>query len=222
MKTVGEKLRDLRTAYGLSQSQFGDKLGITRGSINSYENNVNPLTTTAKYKILQATGIGFEYFDTDMELWEAFAKFGLNPTNLKFNSLTETIISFFNGLEAFANHEKGEKIQYISTKMQILDFLANFENASCVFVKIKGNMAEPFVKNGDIIAVIQDEYPNNKNWVIARFNDNIFVVQYFFSGTDEITLKLSDDEKFKFSSSEFKNKVEILGIIHAKISIENY
>ena len=198
MKTVGEKLRDLRTAYGLSQSQFGDKLGITRGSINSYENNVNPLTTTAKYKILQATGIGFEYFDTDMELWEAFAKFGLNPTNLKLNSLTETIISFFYGLEAFVNGETSE-LKFISAKIQLLDFLANFENASCVFVKIKGNMAEPFAKNGDIIAVIRDEYPNNKNWVIARFNDNIFVAQYFFSGNDEITLKLSDDEKFKFS-----------------------
>ena len=221
MKTVGEKLRDLRTAYGLSQSQFGDKLGITRGSINSYENNVNPLTTTAKYKILQATGIGFEYFDTDMELWEAFAKFGLNPTNLKLNSLTETIISFFYGLEAFVNGETSE-LKFISAKIQLLDFLANFENASCVFVKIKGNMAEPFAKNGDIIAVIRDEYPNNKNWVIARFNDNIFVAQYFFSGNDEITLKLSDDEKFKFSISNFKNEVEILGIIKARISIENF
>ncbi|MCI6988196.1 MAG: helix-turn-helix domain-containing protein [Campylobacter sp.] len=221
MKTIGEKLRDLRTAYGLSQSQFGDKLGITRGSINSYENNVNPLTTTAKYKILQATGIGFEYFDTDMELWEAFAKFGLNPTNLKLKSLTETIISFFYGLEAFVNGETSE-LKFISAKIQLLDFLANFENASCVFVKIKGNIAEPFAKNGDIIAVLQDEYPNNKNWVIARFNDNIFVAQYFFSGNDEITLKLSDDEKFKFSVSNFKNEVEILGIVKARISIENF
>ena len=221
MKTIGEKLRNLRTAYGLSRAQFGDKLGITRGSIASYENDINPLTTTAKYKILQATGIGFEYFDTDIDLQKAFDKFGLNPTNLKLKSLTNTILSFYYGLEAFANCERSE-INPISAKIQLLDFLANFENANCVFIKIKGNMAEPFAKNGDIIAVLQDEYPNNKNWVIARFNDNIFVVQYFFSGNDEITLKLSDDEKFKFSVSEFKNKVEILGIIRAKISIENY
>ena len=45
MKTngCGDKLRRLRNAYGLTQSEFGDKIGISRVRVNSYENNINPL-----------------------------------------------------------------------------------------------------------------------------------------------------------------------------------
>ena len=39
MKTngCGDKLRRLRNAYGLTQSEFGDKIGISRVRVNSYE-----------------------------------------------------------------------------------------------------------------------------------------------------------------------------------------
>ena len=131
---AGEKLRDLRTAFGLSQAQFGDRIGITRGSIASYENDINPLNKSAKYKILQATGIGDEYFDTDMQLWEAFSKYEIDPSNLKLKSLTDTIITFRNSVKDFANNTQIPK--YLSTKIEYLKFIAHYENAECVFVNV--------------------------------------------------------------------------------------
>ena len=52
MKNIGKKLKDLRSAFGLTQKEFANKIGITKASINGYENNVNPLTQAAKWKIL--------------------------------------------------------------------------------------------------------------------------------------------------------------------------
>ncbi|MBE9869396.1 helix-turn-helix transcriptional regulator [Campylobacter concisus] len=216
-KTAGEKLRDLRTALGLSQAQFGDRVGITRGSIAAYENNINMLTQGAKYKILQITGIGFDYFDTDMELWEAFEKYNLDPNNLKLKSLTECILSFFNGIKSFLNPDY-KKILQINTKIELLSFLTNFDNSDCCFIKIIGSEAEPFAKNGEIIAVILENNPINKNYVIAKFHDEILVGQYLISGNDEIMIKISSDEKFKFSIADFTREVEILGVIKSKIS----
>ncbi len=70
MKTngYGDKLRKLRNAYGLTQSEFGDKIGISRVRVNSYENNITPLPMQVKYKIAEATGINIEYFDNDIDL----------------------------------------------------------------------------------------------------------------------------------------------------------
>lgn len=221
MATIGEKLKNLRNAYGLTQSQFGSKLGISKGSINSYENNVNPLTAEAKWKIFQATGINFEYFDTDMELKEAFAKFGIDSANLKLKSLTDTVLNFYDGLEAFANND-GLKIKPITVDMNILTFLASFESSECSFIKIKGKQAQPFAKHCDILAVKKGGYPNNKQWVIAKFSNNILLAQYILSDKNEITLKSSDEYNFKFSILEFESKVKILAIIKTKISIESF
>ncbi|MGP1528191.1 MAG: helix-turn-helix domain-containing protein [Campylobacter sp.] len=70
MKTngCGDKLRKLRNAYGLAQSEFGDKIGISRVRINSYENNITPLPTQVMWKIVEATGIGTEYFQKDLDI----------------------------------------------------------------------------------------------------------------------------------------------------------
>ncbi|MCR4942065.1 MAG: LexA family transcriptional regulator [Campylobacter sp.] len=219
-KTAGEKLRDLRTAFGLSQAQFGERIGITRGSIASYENNINPLAKEAKWKILQATGISDEYFDTDMELWEAFDKFGIDPTHLQLKSLTDTIISFYDSLEAFAGRAIS-KTQSISAKISVLNFLFHFENTECSLVSIKGSRIEPFAKDGDILAVTKEEYPNNGQWVIAEFNNNLLISKYILSDKNSITLKSVDKNEFKFSIDEFKEKVKILGIIQAISSIKN-
>ncbi|CZE47779.1 helix-turn-helix domain-containing protein [Campylobacter geochelonis] len=217
-KTVGEKLRDLRTAFGLSQAQFGDRIGITRGSIASYENDINSLTTGAKYKILQTTGIGFDYFDTDMQLWEAFAKYEIDPSNLKLKSLTDTIIAFRNSVKDFANNTQTPK--YLNTKIEHLKFMAEYENAECVFVKVVGKEAEPLAKNGDILVVAQDENPENTNWIIAKIGDDTLIKQYLLTGNNEISLKSSSDDSYKFSKVGFEKEVKVLGIIRSKISIE--
>lgn len=217
-KTAGEKLRDLRTAFGLSQAQFGDRIGITRGSIASYENDINPLNKSAKYKILQATGIGDEYFDTDMQLWEAFSKYEIDPSNLKLKSLTDTIITFRNSIKDFTNNTEIPK--YLSTKIEYLKFIAHYENAECVFVNVVGKEAEPLANNGDILVVAQDENPENANWIIVKIGDDTLIKQYLLTGNDEISLKSSSDDSYKFSKAVFEKEVKVLGIIRSKISVE--
>lgn len=217
-KTAGEKLRDLRNAFGLSQAQFGDRIGITRGSIASYENNINPLNKSAKYKILQATGIGDEYFDTDMQLLEAFRKYNIDPANLKLKSLTDTIIAFRNSVKDFANNTQTPK--FLNTKIEYLKFIAECENAECVFIKVVGKEAQPLANNGDILIVSQDENPENTNWIIAKIGDDTLIKQYLLTGNDEISLKSSSDDNYKFSKSEFEKEVKVLGIIKSKISVE--
>lgn len=85
----GEKLRNLHNAFGLAQREFGDELGITRANVNSYENNFNPIPQGVKWKILQITGIGFEYFDTDMCSNEAFVRYKRDPQQLEIRKLKE-------------------------------------------------------------------------------------------------------------------------------------
>ena len=74
--------------------------------------------------------------------------------------------------------------------------------------------------NGDILIVSQDENPENTNWIIAKIGDDTLIKQYLLTSNDEISLKSSSDDSYKFSKAEFEKEVKVLGIIKSKISVE--
>lgn len=77
-----EKLRNLRLFFGISQKEFGKKLGYTRETLNAYERKVNPVPPILIEKINKTMGIGREYFETDMTLQEAVEKYHIKPSDI--------------------------------------------------------------------------------------------------------------------------------------------
>lgn len=217
MITNGEKLRNLRTAYGLTQEQFGDALSITKSSISAYEHDRNPLSINVKYKILQATGIGFDYFDTNMELWQAFEKYGLDPNHLKLKSFTECIVYVYPSIRDFAAGERA--IQEKRGEVEFLEFITKYPNSTkyCL-VKVMSGEGGLIANEGDILVLINDDEPIVGEWIIAKYKNNTFILQYFIIAKDGIQLRSSMSD-FKFTEAEFKNEVEIAGVIKSKISI---
>lgn len=218
-KTKGEKLRDLRTAYGLSQRELADKIGSTRPSIQAYEANINQIPIGVIWKIAQITGIGFEYFDSDMELWDAFAKYKINPSEgLSIVGIQESVSSVYEGLKDYVNGKDSVKPFILNTEV-LSKLFSLYGNLDYAFVRICGSEAEPFAKNGDIIAVTKSIEIQNANFIITRFQDSIMIVQYFIAGLDSVVFKTLNDIQINLSNNEF-NKLEIFGIIKAKYSVE--
>ncbi|NDJ28184.1 transcriptional regulator, XRE family [Campylobacter sp. MIT 12-8780] len=216
MKTIGEKLRDLRNIYGLSQREFGEKIGVARGSINSYENNVNPLTQGVKWKILQGTGIGFDYFDTDMSLNEAFIKYGIDPSKkLEFKETKESICAVYKGINNFMDGKCEQ--EPLNIKSWFLDSL--FEGIGkfdICFINVSHNELEPYAKNNEILVVVRDGNLKNGDKIIIDFKGSILVVQYF-KEFDEIRLQTLSGKENKLKESDFKKEIKILAIIKGKI-----
>ncbi len=212
--TKGEKLRNLRTAYGLTQEQFGEAIGLTKGSISSYESGRNPISANIKYRILQVTGIGWDYFDTDMDLFEACAKYKLDPMHLKLKQLTECIVAFYTSIGNFVAKEP--PMDQIAEKINIMSFITKYENSRYCLVSVKSGEGGFIAQEGDILVLIDDDEPLTEEWIIAKYRNNTFVVQYFFVSDDEIELR-SSMYNFKFSEKRFKDEVEIAGVIKSKI-----
>ena len=61
MDNNGRKLRELRNIFGVSQEEFGKKIGVTRSTIASYENENNPISVGTIRKIIEVTGLSFLY-----------------------------------------------------------------------------------------------------------------------------------------------------------------
>jgi transcriptional regulator with XRE-family HTH domain len=54
---VGERVRSAREAKGLTQERLGELLGVTKGQVSRYENELSPITTDRLQQIARALGV---------------------------------------------------------------------------------------------------------------------------------------------------------------------
>jgi len=88
---IGQRLKAVRTAHGLSQRQLAAKAGVTSGTISMVEQNrISPSISSLK-KILQAMRMTLsDFFSADLDGTDkVFYRFGelrqINPVSLKGN-----------------------------------------------------------------------------------------------------------------------------------------
>ena len=215
-ESPGAKLKRLRMACRLSQEQLGNALGITKSSINAYEQDRNPINDNVKSKIERATGIGADYFETDMDLVRACGKYKLDLLNLKLKSLTACAALFYDSIDNFVAKKK--PIDQKVMKVEILELLAEYSDSECCFVKVGKREGCSIAQEGDILVIVDDNRPLSGEWIILKngVSKDIYILQYIKDVNNKIWLRSStygDDVRNNF------NKDEILGIIKSKISI---
>ena len=215
-ESPGAKLKRLRMVCRLSQEQLGNALGITKSSINAYEQDRNPINDNVKSKIERATGIGADYFDTDMNLYEACAKYKLDPLLLKLKSLTACAVLFYDSIDNFVAKKK--PIDQKVMKVEILELLAEYSDSECCFVKVGKREGCSIAQEGDILVIVDDNRPRSGEWIILKneVSKDIYILQYIRDVNNKIWFRSStygDDVQNNF------NKNDIVGIIKSKISI---
>ena len=221
-ESPGAKLKRLRMACRLSQEQLGNALGITKSSINAYEQDRNPINDNVKNKIEQATGIGADYFETDMDLSQACRKYKLDLSHLKLKSLTACAALFYDSIDNFVAKKK--PIDQKVIKIEILELFAEYNDSECCFVKVGKREGGSIAQEGDILVVVDDNRPLSGEWIILKRNKNIYILQYLEDFKDEnnesIVVRLrSSIYNFEFDYIEFYRQAGIVGIIKSKISI---
>lgn len=214
-----KKLRELRLYYGLSQKKFGNKLGLTREAIASYENNNNPVPTSAILKMKQITGIGKEYFETDISLQEALEKYQITPVDIvNIDDFDETSCFIYEGIESYVKNNFLEKKGDFSLKLQLLTLLFGFNQmVDYHFIKLNNAANEPFARRGDILIVVKEAKASNGDYVITYFQQSYIIFQYFIAGIDEVLFKGNNGVEIKLSGKE-REQITILGIIKQKIT----
>lgn len=210
-----DKLRDLREAFDMRQSEFARKCGIPLGTLQAYEADRLRLTKTSMWKIAQATGIGDEYFTSEMSLYDALLKYNIDPSKgLIAQDVTECMCEFFTSLENFAH--KKDALMPSNLKTSILKHILHIENLEYAFIQINDISAEPLAKNGEVL-VVSREKPKNANYIICSFQDEILIKQYFIAGAKSVCLKSPECKDIELEKADFKALVKVYGVIKAKI-----
>lgn len=217
-KNKGAKLKQLRNAYKLSQLEFGDKVGATKASIHSYEHGFNQIPKAIMQKITQATGIGNEYFESNMSLEEAFKKYNIDSLNPKMNGINESTCAVYDGLHNFENDIKAIQ-DFVFTSDILNNLFCLYEAYNYSFIIINTSKAEPFAKANEILCVAKEAIPKNSQIIIAKIQQSVILFEYFVLNEREIILKGTDGIARQMSNDEF-SKIEVLGVVKSIISFK--
>lgn len=214
MITTGQKIRNLRKLYHITQAEFAKNIGINRGNLVSYENDVNNVPHYVIEKICLATGITQDYFDDNITLTEAFKISNLNINKPKFQNKQISTFLLYNSLQQLIDKKQPIRVEDNSS---ILQTIFDVDTKNFIFLKIKNKEGLPLAQDGDFLDISLDiNLIKSYDWIIISYLNEVMIVRYNRISQDQISLQ-ADDKKFIISLDEFKN-IKIYAIVKNVIS----
>lgn len=162
MYNLAENIANLRIKKRYTQKELADRLGVSKGTITSYESGVRTPPIEKLEEMAQEFGVDISLF------------FKPNVTDLDITSSSDT----YSRIPIISHASAGKGI---FGEEEILDFLELPSKIStkCDFATyVVGNSMEPKISDGDIICIKRGLILENGDIGLFFLNDNIYVKKF--------------------------------------------
>lgn len=150
--TVGERMKELRQALGINQTDFADKIGVSKQTLYKYENNI--ITNIPSDKIEAAARSG-----------------GVSPAYLMgWNTKTYKSVK----IPVYGVVAAGKPIDAIENIMGYEEISEEMERTGDYFaLKIKGDSMFPDIHDKDVVIVKRQPKVENGEIAIVQVNGEV-------------------------------------------------
>lgn len=62
MKLIGDRIKEIRMHYGMTQTELADKLNLSKSIISAYENNIRGISIDVLLKLSELFNVSVSYF----------------------------------------------------------------------------------------------------------------------------------------------------------------
>ncbi|OSZ79290.1 hypothetical protein CAP35_13840 [Chitinophagaceae bacterium IBVUCB1] len=185
---TGQELKNIRTATGLSQEDFGKRIGMSREMVNKMENGSKAITKGTEITILQIASIS-EHINKNGEL------------NVNRNAIP------FYDVEAIAGSQVAEADMMPITKPKTMIDVGDLLRDSECAIRIYGNSMTPNYPSGCVVGLrkVNDGIIEYGKVYVVETEDNRYLKRLFKTGDDE-TYELYSDNVMVYAEGPRKGK----------------
>jgi phage repressor protein C with HTH and peptisase S24 domain len=228
-KAIGERIRLIRKALGLTQAEMGEKIGRSWKTINRWEAGERDIPDTALKLISQVFGVSYKWLKTGCgDMWEREEK--IEEEEEKLRKLREMILEGL--IEKTVEYlKKFERIPIVGragaefpenpTDMEVIGLIFTTKETSQqggkFAAEVRGDSMEPTLHDGDFVVFkpyVGDgsDIPNGKI-VVVRNHSGELIVKRLIKVNDLIVLT-SDNPKYPpIPPEQFKTEdLRIVGV----------
>jgi phage repressor protein C with HTH and peptisase S24 domain len=178
-KAVGERIRLIRKALGLTQAEMGEKIGRSWKTINRWEAGERDVPDTALKLISSTFGVSYQWLKTGQgEMWERREKTLLEELEAKTKELLEKLVRIPVVGRAGAGFPESpadiEAVGYVLVSKE------TFQKGGKFSVQVYGDSMEPTLHDGDFVvfkAYVGDgsDIPSGKVVVVRNYSGELIV-----------------------------------------------
>jgi len=176
---IHERLKYLRKALGLSQEEFGERIGRSLRTIQYWEAGTVQIPDTALKLIASTFGISYEWLKTGQgEMWERREKALLEELETKAKELLEKLVRIpVVGRAGAGFPESPADMEAVGW---VLVSKETFQKGGKFSVQVRGDSMEPTLHDGDFVVFkpyVGDgsDIPNGKVVVVRNIGGELIV-----------------------------------------------
>jgi repressor LexA len=149
-KAVGERIRLIRKALGLTQAEMGEKIGRSWKTINRWEAGERDVPNTALKLISSTFGVSYEWLKTGQgEMWEKREKTLLEELEAKTREVFEKLVRI--PVVGRAGAGFPESPADMNVVGWVLVNKETFQKGGKFSVQVHGDSMEPTLHDGDFV-----------------------------------------------------------------------
>jgi phage repressor protein C with HTH and peptisase S24 domain len=179
MSDIGKRIRELREVLGLTQKQFGERIGKSWRTVQDWEAGKSSIPDHTLRFISSTFGVSYQWLKTGQgEMWERREKTLLEELEAKTKELLEKLVRIPVVGRAGAGFPESpadiEAVGYVLVSKE------TFQKGGKFSVQVYGDSMEPTLHDGDFVvfkAYVGDgsDIPSGKVVVVRNYSGELIV-----------------------------------------------
>jgi phage repressor protein C with HTH and peptisase S24 domain len=176
---IHERLKYLRKTLGLSQEEFGERIGKSLRTIQYWEAGTVQIPDTALKLISSTFGVSYEWLKTGQgEMWEKREKALLEELEAKTREVLEKLVRI--PVVGRAGAGFPESPADMDVVGYVLVSKETFQKGGKFSVQVSGDSMEPTLHNGDFVVFKPytgdgSDIPNGKVVIVRNYSGELIV-----------------------------------------------
>jgi phage repressor protein C with HTH and peptisase S24 domain len=220
MSEIGKRIRELREVLGLTQKQFGERIGKSWRTVQDWEAGKSSIPDHTLRFISSTFGVSYEWLKTGQgEMWEKKEKALLEELEAKTREVLEKLVRIpVVGRAGAGFPESPADMEAVGW---VLVSKETFQKGGKFSVQVHGDSMEPTLHDGDFVvfkAYVGDgaDIPNGKVVVVRNHSGELIVKR--LTRINGLIVLTSDNPKYPPVPPE-QIKTEDLRIVGVAIKI---
>jgi repressor LexA len=220
MSGIGKRIRELREVLGLTQKQFGERIGKSWRTVQDWEAGKSSIPDHTLRFISSTFGVSYEWLKTGQgEMWEKREKALLEELEVKTREVFEKLVRI--PVVGRAGAGFPESPADMDVVGWVLVSKETFQKGGKFSVQVHGDSMEPTLHDGDFVVFktyVGDgsDIPNGKVVVVRNHHGELVVKRLI--RTNGLIMLTSDNPKYPPIPPE-QIKTEDLRIVGVAIKI---
>jgi phage repressor protein C with HTH and peptisase S24 domain len=216
MKTLGQRIKYIRTKAGLDQKEFADLLDVkTSAAVSNWEKDKREPDIYTLQKVAKFGGTTVEWLILGEKENKPNETVSLISPKMSADAVRENFYKYMtklamNPFPIVSNLSAGSLKEYSEASDLEDTVVLPYPNKNCIVLRVEGNSMKPKIDDGDLVLLDLNKSIKNKDIVAVRLKSGEQMIKRYKNNEPQKSIILYSDNPEYPPTEINENKIEVI------------